>query len=63
MNSIPTVTYEARVENVERLATALGVRLPPRQGDRRKYARLLVRAVMRGLEQDRRRPRAASRLN
>jgi hypothetical protein len=46
---------EARVENLERLAAALGVRLPPRRGDRRKYARQLVRAVLRGLEQDRRR--------
>jgi hypothetical protein len=44
---------EARVENLERLAVALGVRLPPRGRDRRKYARQLVRAVLRGLEQDR----------
>ncbi len=51
--------HEARVENLERLATALGVRLPPRGRDGRKYARQLVRAVLRGLEQDRRRqPRA-----
>jgi hypothetical protein len=49
---------EARVENLERLAVALGVRLPPRHGDRRKYARALVRAVMRGLEEDRRRAQA-----
>lgn len=46
--------HEARLENLERLAVSLGVRLPPRTGDRRKYARQLVRVVMRGLEQDRR---------
>ena len=48
---------EARVENLERLASALGVRLPPQKGDRRKYARQLVRVVLRGLEDDRRRHR------
>lgn len=46
--------HDARVENVERLAVALGVRLPPQRGDRRKYARQLVRAVLRGLQEDRR---------
>jgi hypothetical protein len=51
--------HEARVENLERLAAALGVRLPSGRGDRRKYARMLVRAVMRGLEQDKRRHRGA----
>lgn len=45
---------EARVENVERLALALGVRLPPRQGRDRQYARKLVRLVLRGLAEDRR---------
>ncbi len=50
--------HEARVENLERLAAALGVRLPPRRGaDHRKYARQLVRVVLRGLEDDRRRQR------
>jgi hypothetical protein len=49
---------EARVENVERLAMALGIRLPPRQGRDRQYARKLVRAVLRGLEEDRRKNRA-----
>jgi hypothetical protein len=49
--------HEARVENLERLAAALGVRLPPRKGDRRKYARTLVRLVLRGLDDDRRRQR------
>jgi hypothetical protein len=48
---------EARVENLERLAAALGVKLPPRRGDQRKYGRQLVRAVLRGLEEDRRRQR------
>jgi hypothetical protein len=52
--------HEARVENLERLATALGVRLPVQRGDRRKYARMLVRAVLRGLEQDRRQHRHVS---
>ena len=46
--------HEARVENLERLAAALGVRLPAQRGDHRKYARQLVRAVLRGLEEDRR---------
>lgn len=50
---------EARVENLERLAVALGVRLPTRKGDRRKYARTLVRIVHRGLEEDRRKQRRA----
>ena len=54
---------EARVENLERLAVALGVRLPPRRGDLRKYARTLVRVVMRGLEEDRRRERRAQKPN
>jgi hypothetical protein len=51
--------YEARVENVERLAIALGVKLPPYRGDHRKYARALVRAVLKGLEEDQRRQRRA----
>jgi hypothetical protein len=57
--------YEARVENVERLALALGVRLPPRQGRDHQYARKLVRAVLRGLDEDRRRNRVryGSRMN
>ena len=45
---------EARVENVERLALALGVRLPPRSAKDRQYARKLVRLVLRGLAEDRR---------
>jgi hypothetical protein len=49
--------HEARVENLERLAAALDVRLPPKKGDRRKYARALVRAVMQGLERDRQKAR------
>jgi hypothetical protein len=57
--------YEARVENVERLALALGIRLPPKQGRDRQYARKLVRAVLRGLDEDRRRNRVRyeSRMN
>jgi len=55
---------EATVENLERLALALGVRLPPRQGRDRQYARKLVRAVLRGLHEDRRRHRTtAHRVN
>jgi len=54
---------EARVENVERLASSLGVKLPEkRRRDRRTYVRELVRAVMLGLRRDadeaRRRERA-----
>ncbi len=52
---------EARVENVERLALALGVRLPPYRGDHRKYARALVRAVLKGLDEDRRKQRRNER--
>jgi hypothetical protein len=48
---------EARVENLERLAIALGMRLPPRKADGKKYARQLIRIVLRGLEEDRRRHR------
>jgi hypothetical protein len=51
---------EARVENLERLAIALGMRLPPRKGDRKKYARQLIRVVLRGLEEDRRRSSSTS---
>lgn len=51
---------EARVENLERLALALGVRLPPKQGRDRQYARKLVRAVLRGLDDDRRRHHGAA---
>jgi hypothetical protein len=54
---------EARVENLERLAVALGVKLPHRRGDHRKYGRQLVRAVLRGLEEDRRRQRRRQRVN
>lgn len=44
---------EARVENVERLASSLGVTLPEkRRRDRRTYIRELVRAVMLGLRRD-----------
>ncbi len=53
--------HEARVENLERLAAALGVRLPPRKGDYRKYTRQLVRVVLRGLEEDRRSQLRAAR--
>jgi hypothetical protein len=55
--------YLAKVENLERLALALGVRLPAQRGDRRKYGRLLVRAVLKGLDDDKRKRRASSRAN
>jgi hypothetical protein len=55
--------FLAKVENLERLALALGVRLPAHRGDRRKYGRLLVRAVLKGLSDDKRRRRAAARAN
>jgi hypothetical protein len=49
--------HDARLENLERLALALGLRLPPRQGRDRQYARKLVKTVLRGLEEDRRKHR------
>jgi hypothetical protein len=51
--------YEARVENVERLAMALGVRLPPYRGSHVAYSRKLVRLVMKGLEKDARSSRSS----
>ena len=53
--------YDARPENLERLALALGQRLPPRQGRDRQYTRKLVRTVLKGLDEDRRRSRPARR--
>lgn len=44
---------EAKVENVERLAISLGLRLPPYKGSRSTYARKLVRLVLKQLEQER----------
>lgn len=44
---------EAKVENVERLAHALGVRLPVhKRHDQRAYTRELIRAVMQGIRRD-----------
>lgn len=44
---------EAKVENVERLASALGVRLPEhKRHDRRAYTRELIRVVMQGIQRD-----------
>jgi hypothetical protein len=48
---------EAKVENVERLAVALGLRLPPYRGSRVAYSRKLVRIVLKHLEQERHLPR------
>jgi hypothetical protein len=44
---------EARLENVERLANALGLRLPPNRGNRVAYNRKLVRLILKHLEQER----------
>lgn len=44
--------YEARPENVERLARSLGVRLPPHRGRDLTYNRKLVRLVLKHLELD-----------
>jgi hypothetical protein len=49
--------YEAKLENVERLALSLGVRLPPQQGSRIAYSRKLVRLVLKALAQSPRRMR------
>jgi hypothetical protein len=49
--------YEAKLENVERLAHSLGVRLPPQQGSRIAYSRKLVRLVLKALDQSPRRVR------
>jgi hypothetical protein len=44
---------DAKVENVERLANALGVRLPEhKRHDRRAYTRELIRVVMQGIKRD-----------
>jgi hypothetical protein len=44
---------EAKVENVERLAIALGLRLPSHKGSRLAYNRKLVRLVLKHLEEER----------
>lgn len=44
---------EARLENVERLANALGLRLPPNRRNRVAYNRKLVRLILKHLEQER----------
>jgi hypothetical protein len=43
---------EAKLENLERLARSLGVRLPDRAG--RSYSRRLVRAVLKRLDEEQR---------
>ena len=53
--------YEARPENLERLARSLGVRMPPLRGSMISYNRKLVRLVLRHLEQDALRAREALR--
>jgi hypothetical protein len=52
---------EAKLENVERLAMSLGVRLPPFRGNEVAYSRKLARLVLKAIEQSsRRRPRTFS---
>jgi len=53
--------YEAKLENVERLAHSLGVRLPPNDGSRIAYSRKLVRLVLKAIAQSPRRPRERDR--
>lgn len=49
---------EAKVENVERLAHALGVKLPEhKRHDKRAYTRELIRVVMQGIRRDAERAR------
>jgi hypothetical protein len=44
---------EAKLENVERLGRALGLRLPEhKRQDQRAYARELIRVVMQGIRRD-----------
>ena len=42
--------YEAKLENVERLAQSLGVRQPSQQGSRIAYSRKLVRLVLKAMQ-------------
>jgi hypothetical protein len=51
---------EAKIENVERLARALGVRLPPMPREAKSYPRRLVRAVLKGIADAKVRGRAPS---
>lgn len=54
--------FEAKVENVERLALSLGLRLPQRRGGDRTYTRTLIRNVLKKLEDEQReQARARSR--
>lgn len=49
--------YEAKLENVERLAHSLGVELPLQQGSRIAYSRKLVRLVLKAIEKSPQRER------
>jgi hypothetical protein len=44
---------EAKLENVERLAVALGLRLPAHRGSQVAYSRKLVRLILKQLEEER----------
>jgi len=55
----PALLREAKLENLERLARALDVRLPGhKRRNRDAYARALVRLVSRALAVTERKPRA-----
>jgi len=49
--------YEAKLENVERLAQSLGVPLPSQHGSRIAYSRKLVRLVLKAIQQSPQRDR------
>ncbi len=53
--------YEAKLENVERLAQSLGVRLPPQSGSRIAYSRKLVRLVLKAMQLQQRSSRERDR--
>jgi hypothetical protein len=52
---------EAKLENVERLAIAMGLRLPNDRGNRVAYNRKLVRLILKQLELERYTARKARR--
>ncbi len=49
--------YEARIENVERLATSLGLELPTHVCKDRAYTRKLIRIVIEKISKERRHDR------
>ena len=53
MNLDATCLLEAKLENVERLAISMGLRLPNNKANRIAYSRKLVRLILKQLEQER----------